>query len=288
MKEIGASELILNPDGSIYHLKLKPEQLAENIIVVGDPGRVKMVSAHFDEIHHEVHNREFFTHTGTYKGKEISVISTGIGTDNIDIVINELDALANIDLEKRVPKTDHKRLNIVRIGTSGGLQEELPIDSFLMTSKSIGFDGMLNFYKGRNDVALLEVEKAFKEHMQWPDILNNPYIVPASDELVERIGHDLTQGITIAAPGFYGPQGRVLRLGLQVDDMNERLRAFRYDNQKITNYEMESSALYGLCGMLGHEALCICVIIANRYSKQYSKDYHPAVNNLIKLVLDRF
>jgi len=287
MKTIEASELILNPDGSIYHLKLKPEQLAENIIVVGDPGRVKMVSAHFDEITHEVQNREFFTHTGLYKGKLISVISTGIGTDNIDIVLNELDALANIDLEKRVPKTEHKTLNIVRIGTSGGLQEELDVDSFLMSEQSIGFDGMLNFYAKRNEVAQLDVEKAFKAHMNWNPILNNPYIVKASDKLMTQIGEGLTRGITISAPGFYGPQGRVLRLDLQVADMNEQLRAFRYEGKKITNYEMESSALYGLCNMLGHEALTICVIIANRYNKQYSKDYHPAVEKLIRLVLDR-
>ena len=287
MNEIGASELILNPDGSVYHLKLKPGQLAENIIVVGDPGRVEMVSAHFDDIHHKVQNREFMTHTGTYKGKPVSVVSTGIGTDNIDIVLNELDALVNIDLEKRQPKEKHTKLNIVRIGTSGGLQEELPVDSFLMTAKSVGFDGMLNFYKDRNKVALPDVEEAFKAHMKWPDILNNPYIVPASDKLMKQIGKGLTRGITISAPGFYGPQGRVLRLGLQVEDMNERLRAFRYGEEKITNYEMESSALYGLCGMLGHEALCICVIIANRYSKQYSKDYHPAVESLVSLVLDR-
>ncbi len=287
MKAIEASELILNPDGSIYHLKLKPEQLADNIIVVGDPGRVKMVSAHFDEITHEVQNREFFTHTGLYKGKPISVISTGIGTDNIDIVLNELDALANIDLEKRIPKSEHRKLNVVRIGTSGGLQEELHVDSFLMSEQSIGFDGMLNFYAKRNEVAQLDVEKAFKAHMNWNPILNNPYIVNASDKLMKQIGEGLTRGITISAPGFYGPQGRVLRLDLQVADMNDRLRAFRYEGKKITNYEMESSALYGLCNMLGHEALTICVIIANRYNKQYSKDYHPAVEKLIKLVLDR-
>ncbi len=287
MKEIGASELILNPDGSVYHLKLKPEQLAENIIVVGDPGRVEMVSSNFDEIHHKVQNREFVTHTGTYKGKPVSALSTGIGTDNIDIVINELDALVNIDLEKRLPKEKHTKLNIIRIGTSGGLQEELPIDGFLMTAKSIGFDGLLNFYKKRDEVSLLDEEQAFKTHMQWPRILNNPYIVPASEKLMKQIGEGLTRGITIASNGFYGPQGRVLRLDLQVEDMNERLRAFRYNNEKITNYEMESSALYGLSKMLGHEALCICVIIANRYSKQYSKDYHPAVANLIRLVLDR-
>lgn len=287
MKEIPASELIINPDGSIYHLNLRPEQIAENIIVVGDPGRVKMVSAHFDEIHHEVQNREFMTHTGTYNGKPISVVSTGIGTDNIDIVLNELDALVNIDLNTRLPKETHKTLNVVRIGTSGGLQEDLDVDSFLMTKCSIGFDGMLNFYEKRNDVALLDVEAAFKKHMNWNPILNNPYIVPASEKLKKQIGHDLKDGITISAPGFYGPQGRVLRLNLQVEDMNEQLRAFRFNEDKITNYEMESSALYGLCGMLGHEALCICVIIANRYNKQYSKDYHPAVEKLIKLVLDR-
>jgi uridine phosphorylase len=287
MKPIASSELILNHDGSIYHLNLRPEQLANDIIVVGDPGRVKMVSAHFDTIEHQVQNREFVTHTGTYKGKRISVIATGIGTDNIDIVLNELDALVNIDLKARTLKPEHQKLNIIRIGTSGGLQEELDVNTFVMSSKSIGFDGMLNFYRMRNSVSNPVMEKAFKSHMNWSINLNNPYFVAASDVLMNQIGKGLNHGITISAPGFYGPQGRILRLDIEVPDMNEKLRSFRFENEKIMNYEMESSAIYGLSQMLGHEALTICVIIANRYNKQYSEDYHPAVDKLIKLVLDR-
>lgn len=287
MKQIPASELILNPDGSIYHLKLKPEQIADDIILVGDPGRVKVVSSHFDEITHEVQNREFLTHTGTYKGKPITCISSGIGTDNIDIVVNELDALANIDLENRVEKTDHRSLNFVRIGTSGGLQESIAVDTFIMTDISVGFDGMLNFYAGRNAICNLDAEAAFKQHMEWDSILNTPYVVPASEKLKQRVGKGLTGGITISAPGFYGPQGRVLRLALRVPQLNEKMRQFDYKGMKITNYEMESSAIYGLSRMLGHDALTICAVIANRYNKQYSKDYHPVVKKLIKIVLDR-
>jgi uridine phosphorylase len=287
MKQIPESELILNNDGSVFHLHLKPDQIADNIILVGDPGRVKIVSSYFDEIIHVAENREFLTHTGLYNGKPISVVSTGIGTDNIDIVVNELDALANIDLVNRVPKKEHRTLNIIRIGTSGGLQEDIYVDTYVMTETSIGFDGMLNFYAGRNSVSDLVAEAAFKQHMNWDSILNTPYVVPASEKLLALVGKGLTRGMTVSAPGFYGPQGRVLRLDLRVPEMNEKLRGFEYKNRKIANYEMESSAVYGLCKMLGHEALTVCVIIANRYNNQYSKDYHPVVEKLIKLVLDR-
>lgn len=287
MKQIEPSELILNPDGSIYHLRLKPHQVADNIILVGDPGRVKAVSANFDKINHTVQNREFLTHTGTYKGTAISVISSGIGTDNIDIVINELDALVNIDLEKRIPKKEHRNLNLIRIGTSGGLQEDIPVDSFIATEISVGFDGMLNFYKERNHVCDVQAEALFKEHMAWDSLLNTPYFVNASPKLLHSVAQNLRKGITVSAPGFYGPQGRVLRLGLRVPQLNEKMRQFIYKEQQITNYEMESSAIYGLARMLGHEALTLCAIIANRYNKQYSKDYHPVVEKLIKHVLDR-
>ncbi|MFO7879641.1 MAG: nucleoside phosphorylase [Bacteroidota bacterium] len=287
MKQIPASELILNPDGSIYHLRLKPEQIADDIILVGDPGRVKTVSSFFDSIDHKVQNREFLTHTGTYKGKPITCISSGIGTDNIDIVVNELDALANIDLEKRVEKKEHRSLNFIRIGTSGGLQESIPVDTFIMTDISVGFDGMLNFYAGRNAICNLDAEASFKQHMEWDSILNTPYVVAASEILKKRVGKDLKAGITISAPGFYGPQGRVLRLALRVPQLNEKMRKFDYKGSQITNYEMESSAIYGLSRMLGHNALTICAVIANRYNKQYSKDYHPVVKKLIKTVLDR-
>lgn len=287
MKKILSSELILNPDGSIYHIKLRPEQIADNIILVGDPGRVEVVSSFFDEINHKVQNREFATHTGKYKGKAVTCISSGIGTDNIDIVVNELDALANIDLEKRQQKSKHRSLNFVRIGTSGALQENIPVDSFVLSDIAAGFDGMLNFYAGRNSVSLLDAEAAFKQHVNWDGILNTPYFVKASAALKEKIGTGLKSGITISSNGFYGPQGRVLRLPLRVPELNEKMRSFEYDGLKITNYEMESSAIYGLSRMLGHEALTVCAIIANRYKKQSSKDYHPVVKQLIKLVLDR-
>ncbi|MGC9331101.1 MAG: nucleoside phosphorylase [Bacteroidales bacterium] len=287
MKKILSSELILNPDGSIYHIKLKPEQIADDIILVGDPGRVEVVSSFFDEIQHKVHNREFATHTGIYKGKRITCISSGIGTDNIDIVVNELDALANIDLDKRVQKKSHRSLNLIRIGTSGALQEDIPVDSYVLSDIAVGFDGTLNFYAGRNSVSLLDAEAAFKQHVNWDALLNTPYFVKASDVLKAKIGKGLKSGITISSNGFYGPQGRVLRLPLRVPELNEKMRSFEYDGLKITNYEMESSAIYGLARMLGHNALTICAIIANRYNKQSSKDYHPAVEKLIKRVLDK-
>lgn len=287
MKQIAESELIINNDGSIFHLHLKPEQLAENVLLVGDPGRVALISSHFDRIEHKVQNREFITHTGWYKGRRFSALATGIGTDNIDIVLNELDALVNIDLKIRTPKKDHKSLNLVRIGTSGGLQEDMSVDSFLMSETAIGFDGLLNFYKRRDEVCRLDIENAFVKHMSWNPKIATPYFVDASNELMTKIGKNIRKGLTISAPGFYGPQGRELRLEIQDANINDKIRAFRFDNKCITNYEMESSALFGLSALLGHKAATICVIIANRYAKQYSKDYKPAINELIQIVLDR-
>ena len=287
MKQIAESELIINSDGSIFHLHLHPEQLAENVLLVGDPGRVALISNHFEKIEHKVQNREFITHTGWYKGRRFSALATGIGTDNIDIVLNELDALVNIDLKTRTPKTSHKSLNLVRIGTSGGLQEDMDVDSFLMSETAIGFDGLLNFYKRRDEVCRLDIENAFVKHMSWNPKIATPYFVDASAELMNKIGKDIRKGLTISAPGFYGPQGRELRLEIQDANINDKIRAFRFDNKCITNYEMESSALFGLSALLGHKAATICVIIANRYAKQYSKDYKPAINELIQIVLDR-
>ncbi len=287
MKEIEKSELIINPDGSIFHLHLKPEQIADDIILVGDPGRVALVSEHFDKIEYIVKNREFITHTGYYKGKRISVIATGIGTDNIDIVINELDALVNIDLKSRTIKDEHKSLNFVRIGTSGGLQEDLEVDSFLLSEMAIGFDGLLNFYKQRDEVCNLDMEEKFIKHMNWNPRIASPYFVNSSEILNKRLGDAFNKGITISSPGFYGPQGRELRLKIQDSEINNKIRTFRYDNMRITNYEMESSAIFGLSGLLGHNASTVCVIIANRYNKQYSKDYKIAVKKLIKIVLDK-
>ncbi len=288
MKKIESSELIINSDGSIFHLHLRPDQLADNIILVGDPGRVDLVASLFDNVELTVSNREFVTKTGTYNGKRISAISTGIGTDNIDIVVNELDALANIDLETRLPKKEHRTLNMIRIGTSGALQGFIPVDSFLLSKKSIGFDGMLNFYANRDEVSDLEFETAFKSFVNWSEKLASPYVVPASTKLLNKLnGDDMIQGVTISANGFYGPQGRVLRLQTLDPELNDKIEHFNFNGEKITNYEMESSAIFGLSAMLGHHAACVCAIIANRVNKNASADYKPTVKRLIKTVLDR-
>lgn len=284
--KIGDSELILNKDGSIFHLHLKPENIAQNIILVGDPDRVQTVANFFDSIEFKISNREFFTQTGTYKGKRFTVVSTGIGTDNIDIVVNELDALANINLDTRTLNQTHKSLNFVRIGTSGALQGDIEIDKPIITETSIGFDGLLNFYAGRNEISNLEIEENFVKYMDWNKQLPAPYFVDSSKELLNRIGSGMRKGITISAPGFYGPQGRVLRLPIADMNINDKITAFEYKGRKITNYEMESSAIHGLSKLLGHNAVTICNIIANRISKQYSKDYKPAVIQLIGQVLD--
>jgi len=288
MEKIKSSELIINPDGSVFHLHLRPEHLADTVILVGDPGRVELVASFFDTIECTISNREFVTTTGTYKGKRFSALSTGIGTDNIDIVVNELDALVNIDLETRTPKKEHKSLNLVRIGTSGALQGFIPIDSFLLSNKSIGFDGMLNFYAERDNVSDLDFEEAFKDFVKWDAKLASPYVVPASKSLIDALdGEDMIQGVTISANGFYGPQGRVLRLQTLDPDLNDKIEKFEFNGEKITNYEMESSAIFGLSAMLGHNAAAVCAIIANRINKDASKDYKPTVKNLIQTVLDR-
>jgi uridine phosphorylase len=287
MNRIAESELILNADGSIFHLHLKPENIASNIILVGDPDRIDMVSKYFDRIDFEIKNREFRTHTGTYKGVGVSVVSTGIGTDNIDIVINELDALANIDLNQRVVKKEHKTLNFIRIGTSGALQADIPVDTPVVSSTSIGFDGLLNFYADRDKLGNNDIEEAFIKFTQWNERFPKPYFADASSLLVEKIGWDMLKGITISAPGFYGPQGRVLRLDLSDSGLNNKITKFDFNGRKITNFEMESSAIAGLSKLLGHNALTICSIIANRIRKEYSNDYKIAVDKLIKTVLDR-
>lgn len=285
--QIAPSELIVNPDGSIYHLKLKPEHIAQNVIVVGDPGRVDLISSKFDSIEHKIQNREFITHTGFYKGKRITVIATGIGTDNIDIVLNELDAAVNIDLEKRTVKEIHTRLNIIRIGTSGALQKDIPVDSFVASTYGLGLDGLLPFYKGLSDINEKELTQEFIAQTKWNNEFNRPYIVKGSDELIQKIAFDFHQGITATANGFYGPQGRMLRLELQRNDLNELLNQFNYKNYRITNFEMETSALYGLGKLLGHNTCTVCAIVANRMAQQYSKDYKSAVEKLITIVLER-
>ncbi|MDE5678367.1 nucleoside phosphorylase [Phocaeicola sp.] len=289
-KYYAESELIINADGSIFHLHIKPDQLAEKIILVGDPGRVALVASHFDTKECEMESREFKTITGTYKAKRITVLSTGIGCDNIDIVMNELDALANIDFETRYEKDHLRQLEIVRIGTCGGLQLNTPIGTYICSEKSIGFDGLLNFYAGRNDVCDLKLEQAFIEHMHWKGniCIAHPYVIDASQELIDRIAQDdMLRGITIAAGGFFGPQGRELRIPLADPDQNEKIEAFEYNGHRITNFEMESSALAGLARLMGHKAMTVCMVIANRLIKEANPDYKNSIDDLIKKVLER-
>lgn len=287
-KRFAESELIINDDGSIFHLHLKPEQLADNIILVGDPGRVALVASHFDSRECEVQNREFHSITGTYKGKRVTVQSTGIGCDNIDIVLNEMDALANIDFATRTEKEKLRQLTIVRIGTCGGLQLNTPSGTFIASQKSIGFDGLLNFYAGRNDVCDLEMEEAFKKHMHWNPLLCAPYVIDNNEELLNRIAKDgMVKGITISCGGFFGPQGRELRLPLADPEQNDKVETFSYDGLKITNFEMESSAVAGLSRLMGHKALTCCMVIANRRAGTANSNYKNNIDNLIELVLER-
>jgi uridine phosphorylase len=281
------SELILNDDGSIFHLHLKPEHISDWIFLVGDPARVDTIAGLLERAEIIVQNREFRSATGWYNNKQFTVISTGIGTDNIDIVLNELDALANIDLEKREIKQEHKTLNIIRIGTSGGLQNDLPVNSFVVSKKSISFDGLLNFYAGREKVCDISFEKAFAEFTGWPEWHTAPYVVDASEELISLFSDDdFKHGVTISASGFYGPQGRVLRIPLAMPRLNRLIEMFSFGNLKISNYEMESSAIYGLSRLLGHNALTVCLIIANRVTKEANPDYSAAMKKLIINVLD--
>ena len=265
MKKYEESELIINEDGSIFHLHIKPEQLADRIILVGDPGRVNTVAAQFDTKESETESREFHSATGSYRGKRITVLSTGIGCDNIDIVMNELDALANIDFQQRMDKPGHRQLTIVRIGTCGGLQPEAPLGTFIASVKSIGFDGLLNYYAGRNDVCDLKLEEAFTAHMDWSAQKGAPYVATADPSLIQQVaGDDMLRGITIACGGFYGPQGRQVRLRIQDPEQNEKVESFRYQDGghelKICNFEMESSALAGLSALLGHRAMTCCMV----------------------------
>ena len=287
-KYFAESELILNEDGSVFHLHLKPEQLADKVILVGDPGRVSLVASHFDAQECDVQSREFHSITRTYKGKRITVQSTGIGCDNIDIVLNEMDALANIDFKTRHEKPEHRTLTFVRIGTCGGLQENTPTGTYIASVKSIGFDGLLNFYAGRNEVCDLKLEDAFKKHMDWNPLLCAPYVIDADNELLDRVsGTDMVRGITIACGGFFGPQGRELRIPLADPDQNEMVESFEYNGMRITNFEMESSAVAGLSALLGHKALTCCMVIANRRAKQANTGYKNTIDGLIKLVLER-
>lgn len=286
MQQIAESELIINNRGAIYHLDVRPEELADTIIVVGDPGRVEKVSAHFDEIEHRLSHREFNTHTGYINNKHISVISTGIGPDNIDIVFNELDALANIDFETRLIKEKLTKLNIIRFGTSGSLQADIPVDSFVASSHGLGLDNLLNFYtyeKTADDKAMTD---AFVDQTKLDTAITNPYAFSGSETLLKKFGEGFHKGITVTCPGFFGPQGRVLRLGLSSPELVNRLTHFSFNNHRITNFEMETSAIYGLGKLMGHECMSVNAIIANRVVKEFSKDSNAAVEKLIVKALE--
>ena len=283
---IAESELIINSDGSVFHLHLKPEELADTVILVGDPGRVDMVSEFFDDREFRHQSREFVSVTGSYKGKRMTVLSTGIGTDNIDIVMNELDALANIDFQTREVKAQKKSLNILRIGTSGAIQPDIPLGSFVFSHISVGCDGLMNWYADRDKIAMPEIEEAFKKHVGWNKHLPDPYFVRAGKKMSDAFRDITVKGMTIAASGFYGPQGRVLRMPLSMPDMLETFESFRFEDERVTNFEMEGSAVAGIAAHLGHNAGTVCCIIANRHIGSSNPDYKPRVRELVELCLD--
>ena len=287
MRVIPSSELIINEDGSIFHLHLQPEQIADIVILVGDPGRVALVAEHFDRIECNVSNREFNTVTGTYKGRRMSVLSTGIGIGNIDISVTELDALVNVDFATRREKSEKKRLTLVRLGTSGALQPDIAVGEFVYARTSVGFDGLLNYYAGRNEVCDLALERAFTAHTGWNELLPKPYFVDADPTLTELFRDTTREGITIAAPGFYGPQGRWVRIAPQDPELNRKIESFAYEGRRITNFEMESSALAGLAALMGHRAATICTIIAQRIAQDACTDYKPFVREMIRMALDK-
>ena len=287
MRTIPSSELIINGDGTIFHLHLKPEQLADIVILVGDPGRVAMISEYFDTKECEVANREFLTVTGTYKGKRMTVMSTGIGIGNIDICVTELDALANIDFESRQVKENFRQLTLVRLGTSGAIQPDIEVGEVVFARTSLGFDGLISYYEGRDSVCDLDLERAFEEHTAWYSKLPAPYFVDADKELFELFKESTREGITIAAPGFYAPQGRWVRIAPHDKELNQKIESFRFGERRITNFEMEGSALAGLAALLGHRAATICTIIAQRVAKDACTDYKPFVRRMIEMALDK-
>jgi len=285
--KIAESELIINSDGSVFHLHLRPEELADNVILVGDPGRVDMIAEYLEEKEFRHQSREFVSVTGKYKGVRMTAISTGIGTDNIDIVMNELDALANIDFTTREIKEQKRSLNIIRIGTSGAIQPDIPLGSFVFSHISVGCDGLLNWYADRDRIALPEIEEAFKKHTGWNSHLTDPYFVKAGQKMIDKFSDCTIKGMTIAASGFYGPQGRVLRLPLAMPDMLDTFESFRFGQWRVTNFEMEGSAIAGIAAHLGHNAGTVCCIIANRHLKSSNPDYKPQVRKLVELVLNK-
>ncbi len=287
MRRISSSELIINGDGTIFHLHLRPEQIADIVILVGDRGRVNMVAAHFDEVECDIENREFHTVTGRYKGRRMSVLSTGIGIGNIDICVTELDALVNVDFESREVKSDFRELTLVRLGTSGGLQADILVGDQIFARTSLGFDGLLNYYAGAEGVCDGELESAFMNHVGWSERFPRVYAVDSSDELWELFKGSVKEGITIASPGFYAPQGRYVRLKPEIEELNARIESFDLAGRKVTNYEMESSALAGMAALMGHRAATICTIIAQRVTQNTCTDYKPFVEGMVKLALDK-
>jgi uridine phosphorylase len=284
---IPESELVLNPDGSVYHLALRPEHLGDLVLIVGDQARVELISRHFDHIEHRSQNREFVAHTGVFSGTHITALSTGIGTDNIDIVLNELDALANIDLTQRTPKKEQRQLRIIRLGTCGSLQEDIPCDSRIVSTFGIGLDNVLHYYAYENIDIETRILNAFLEHNDWPANLPLPYVAQGDRKLAELLGGENHTGITLTAGGFYAPQGRMLRGVPAIEGLNDGFTSFAYEGERILNYEMETSALYGLGGMFGHRVCTVCTVVANRLRKEYSKDHHAAIDRMILEVLDR-
>ena len=284
---IPESELIINSDGSIFHLHIKPDQLADLVILVGDPERVPMFGKYFEQIECKGASREFAWMTGVFKGKRMTVLSTGIGTDNIDIVMTELDALANVNFETRIENDEHRTLTIVRLGTCGAIQPDIPLGSFILSHYSIGFDGLMNWYADRFAITDSDMEEYFMKHMSWPLVLPFPYFVRASEKLIKAFEESTVKGMTISAPGFYGPQGRVVRLKLAIETMLKDIESFRYGDWKITNFEMEGSAIAGFAKKLGHDAITVCCVIAHRYLKDVNTDYKARVNELIKLVMEK-
>lgn len=287
MRIIAPSELIINDDGTIFHLHLRPDQIADVVILVGDPGRVGLIASHFESVECRVSNREFNTVTGLYKGRRMSVLSTGIGIGNIDICMTELDALANIDFESRTVKSEHRQLTLLRLGTSGGLQKDIKVGDMIFARTSIGFDGLLSYYAGCDDVCDKALEAAFVRHTQWSDAFPRVYAVDADTELKELFAESTMEGITIASPGFYAPQGRYVRLAPAMMELNERMESFDYEGRRVTNYEMESSALAGLSKLMGHRAATICTIIAQRVKTDMCTDYRPFVEKMIKMAMDK-
>ena len=285
-KPIPSSELIINDDGSVFHLHILPEDLADIVIMMGDPGRVSTIAEHFDTIELDKQSREFHTITGTYRGKRVTALSHGIGTDNIDIVMTELDALANIDFKTRLPKAEHRRLTLLRIGTCGAAQPDIPLGSYILSHISIGFDGVLNWYKDGEKIFLMDFENAFVKHMDWPARFARPYFVRSSEKIIERFRDWTVKGMTVSAPGFYGPQGRSVRLALTIPDLIEKLESFSHEGYRVTNIEMESSALAGMAALLGHDASTVCLAIANRHVKESNPDYKPLMAQLLRRALD--